>query len=77
MLGMTFPVVVVIHFSLLLEHRLVIGFCDDCWTVCKVVGFVINEAGGLVIPCDTLARGRNTLLLRSARWYILHIYLKV
>lgn len=71
-LGMTFPVVVVIHLALLLENRLVIGVCDNCrTTMCKVLGFVRKEIGGLVIPCDALADGRSTLMLRSVRWYIL------
>jgi hypothetical protein len=41
-----------------------------------VLGFDGKEARDLVIPCDGLANCRNTLLLRSVRWYILQIYLK-
>jgi hypothetical protein len=55
----------------------VIGLCDDCRTTCKVLDFVGKETRDLVIPCDGLVNGRNTLLLRSVRWYILPIYLKV
>lgn len=69
---MTFPVVVVVIASLL-ENRLAIGFCDDCRTTCEVLAFPGKEARDLVIPCDGLANGRNTLLLRTVRWYILQI----
>lgn len=75
-LGMTFPVVVVIM-TWLLEHRRAIGLGDDCRTTCEVLGFVGKETGNLVILCDALANGCNTLLLKSVRWYILSTYLKV
>ena len=43
----------------------------------EVVGVVGKEMGGLVILCEALANGRNILLVRSVRWYILRGYLKV